>query len=473
MVLQPAGGRRDAGVQLIPHALRQYPGVLAAACVIVAAYLFVVLTNMRPAFDAFGWLMWGHQALHWNLDLNSAPSWKPLTFLFTFPYALAGHGQVRLWMVTAVAGAFAGSVFAARIAWGLARREGAPTYAAAVAGAFAAIGLLGISGWWDLITISNSDPMDVTLCLAAIDAHLSRKPRLAFAALVFASLGRPEAWPFTGLYAIWLWRTQPKARALLAGAIAIIPLLWFGIPALAAKSWFVAANTAIVPRLVLHGDRFTGALRLYFDLYPLAVWLAIAVALALALLRRERISLTLAGAALTWLAIEIAFIYHGWPAQSRYMTESAAVLMVLAAAGAGRLLGLGDRARWPLRAGSIVAVAALAIAVIPAAGDRVATARADIAQRRAYARQLTRLQRVIDYLGGARRIRSCGEPASVLGLQTALAYQLGMNAAFVGWDPGKLIHQQRPIVLFTPLNPGWRVRPIHTAPRCATLSLGP
>jgi hypothetical protein len=224
---------------------------------------------------------------------------------------------------------------------------------------------------------------------------------------------------------------------------------------------------------VLHGDKFTGSLRLYFDLYPLAVWLAIAVALVLAVRSRDRISLTLAAAAVTWLAIEIAFIYHRWPAQSRYMSESAAVLMVLAAAGAGRVLALGVRGQWPVRTGTIVAVAALAIAVIPTASDRVATARADIAQRREYAGQLARLEQVIDYLGGARRIRSCGEPAAVLGLQTALAYQLGMNAAFVGWEPGKLIHERRPIVLFTSLDPGWRVRPIHTGPRCVSLRFGP
>ena len=49
---------------------------------------FVVLTGVRPAYDAYGWLVWGRQAVHLNLDLNAAPSWKPLPFLFTLPYSL-------------------------------------------------------------------------------------------------------------------------------------------------------------------------------------------------------------------------------------------------------------------------------------------------------------------------------------------------------------------------------------------------
>ena len=472
MLQELGGGQRSAGVAAIPQAIRRHPGVLAAAFVLTAAYLFVVLTNMRPSFDAFGWLVWGKQTLDWNLNLNSAPSWKPLTFLFTLPYALAGDGQMRLWMVTAVAAAFAGSAFSARIAYRLAGGEG---YAALLAGAFAAIGLLGISGWWDLITISNSDPMDVALCLAAVDAHLSGRRRLAFAALVLAALGRPEAWPFAGLYAIWLWRStpDPRDRVPIAAALVAIPLLWFGIPALTANSWFVAGNVAQVARLVLHGNKFTGSLKLYFGLYPLAVWLAVAVALALAALRRDRTVLALAAAAIGWLAIEIAFIYHGWPAQSRYMAESAAVLMVLGAAAAGRLLALGQTVGWPARLASIAAVTALAVAVIPTASTRIATARADIAQRRFYAGSLDSLHRAIAAVGGAQRIRSCGQPVAALGLQSALAYQLGMNVGFVGYKIGELLHGGTPIVLFRQIGRQWRIRPVHTPEHCATLALGP
>ncbi|MBV9005042.1 MAG: hypothetical protein JO181_10330, partial [Solirubrobacterales bacterium] len=71
----------------------------ALAVVLLASILFVALTAMRPAFDAYGWLVWGRQALHWDLNTNAAPSWKPLPYIFTVPFALFGHYQMWLWMV--------------------------------------------------------------------------------------------------------------------------------------------------------------------------------------------------------------------------------------------------------------------------------------------------------------------------------------------------------------------------------------
>ena len=64
--------------------------MIAAAILVAASVLFVVLTRMKPAYDAYGWMVWGRQTLHWNLDTNGAPSWKPLTFMFTLPYASFG-----------------------------------------------------------------------------------------------------------------------------------------------------------------------------------------------------------------------------------------------------------------------------------------------------------------------------------------------------------------------------------------------
>ncbi len=87
--------------------------------VAIVSALFVVISDMRPSYDGFGFLVWGRQVLHWNLNTDGAPSWKPLPFLFTLPYAVAGRGQMWLWMGTAVAGAVAGSVFAARVAFRL------------------------------------------------------------------------------------------------------------------------------------------------------------------------------------------------------------------------------------------------------------------------------------------------------------------------------------------------------------------
>jgi hypothetical protein len=437
--------------------------VTATAVVIALAIVFVIHTNMRPAYDAFGWLVWGKQALHWNLNTNGAPSWKPLTFLFTYPYALAGTGQMRLWMITAVAFAFAGCVFAARIAFRLTGASSKLSYAPYIAAALAAAAVLGLDGYWPLILISNSDPMVVTLCLAAIDAHLSERPALAFAALVLASLGRPEVWPFMVLYAVWAFRARPAVgmRAYLLLGLALIPLLWFGIPALTANSWFTAGKVALNPRLVLHGNRWIGTWKLFFGLYPTAVWVAALFALALAVIKRDRTTLLLLGGAVVWVLIEFGFILHRWPAEGRYVAEPAAVVAVLAAAALGRLLVIGASTNWAVRVGSLAAVAALIAAVIPTAENRVDVANASVLQRRAYATRLDRLERVIAVLGGSQRIRSCGQPTAIVGLQSALAYELDMNVGFVGHKPARLIHHHRPIVLFKPEGLGWIVLPIN------------
>ena len=449
--------------------------IVVFALVAAAAVVFVGLTNMRPAYDAYGWLVWGHQALHWNLNTNGAPSWKPLTFLFTFPYALAGNGQERLWMVTAVAGAFAAPVFAARIAYRLTGTAREHEYAPFVAAAFAAVAVLGLDGYWQLIVIANSDPMVVALCLGAIDAHLSGRPRLAFAALVLASLGRPEVWPFTGLYAVCVWRSMPRARALLAAGIAVIPLLWFGIPALTAKSWFIAGDVALNPADEIHGNKLVGTVNLFLGLYSRPMQIVVLLALVIAVVRRDRVSLALAVASIAWIAIETAFIYHDWPAQARYLIEPAAVLLVLAAVAVGRVLAVGVARSWPLRLASIGAIAILIAVLVPTAQDRVQDARAAIIQRGRDATRIDRLQELIAALGGASRIRSCGQPTTLVGLESALAYELGMNVGYVGHKPGKQIREGRPIVLFKPHDLGWRVRPIHVLPadraRCSRLAV--
>ncbi|MGB0095840.1 MAG: hypothetical protein WBP81_25290 [Solirubrobacteraceae bacterium] len=178
--------------------------------VVVVSVLFVVVTGIRPAYDAYSWMVWGRQTLHWNLDTNGAPSWKPLTFLFSLPDALDGRGAVWLWMVTAVAGALSGAVFAGRIAYRLTTPSPIRRRAPLAAAAFAGCGLFGTYDFWHYVLLGDSDPLIVSLCLAAVDSHLSKRPGAAFGLLVLASLGRPEAWPFAGLYALWAWRATPR-----------------------------------------------------------------------------------------------------------------------------------------------------------------------------------------------------------------------------------------------------------------------
>jgi len=106
-------------VRRLTSQIARRPWILAGVALIGASVAFVLVSRIRPEFDTYGWLVWGRQAAHLALNTNSAPSWKPMTFLFTLAYALAGGGSLWLWMVTAVAAAFAGILLAGRIAYRL------------------------------------------------------------------------------------------------------------------------------------------------------------------------------------------------------------------------------------------------------------------------------------------------------------------------------------------------------------------
>lgn len=438
-----------------------------------ASVLFVAVVGLRPSFDPYGWLVWGRQVLDWDLNTDGAPSWKPLTFLFTLPYALVGHGAVSLWTVTAVAGTLGGAVFAARIAYRLSgrspRRRGAPY----VAGAFAAVGLLGMDTYAHLVLIANSDQLNVTLCLAAIDAHLSRRPRLAFAMIVLAALGRPEVWLFAGLYAVWLWVRVPSMRVWALLGLALIPALWFSIPAVTSKSWLRAGDLALDQMTVIHGSKVIGVIERWRSLYELPMQLAAALGVVLAVVRRDLETLGLAGAAVLWVAIEIAFAYHGWSAVPRYLIEPAAVMIVIAGGLVGRLLGdttaWGGVARWVGPALVVI----LLVALVPAARDRARTWHAGVILARRDAKVIDRLSDVVAAVGGGRQVLRCGQPVSLNRFQSTLAWMVGLNVGNTGYNPSRSIGRGKPIVVFKPDRDGWQVRPYNlraqTAASCERL----
>jgi hypothetical protein len=446
--------------------------IAAALAVLLAAVAVVAMTGMRPGYDAFGWLVWGHQVLHWNLNTDGAPSWKPLTFLLTLPYALAGRGQMWLWMVTAVGGALAGGVFAGRIAHLL--TDGAPAPARRFAAVFAGLGVLGLAGYSQQVLIANSDPLIVTLCLAAIDAHLRSRRRLAFALVVLAALGRPEAWVLAGLYAAWLWRGERLAgRAVILAAVAAIPAWWFVVPGLTSHSWFISGDLALNQATAIHGDKLIGVVDRLRGLWPAPMQVAIALALALAIVRRDRRSLALAGCSALWTATEVVFALHGWSAVPRYLLEPAAVLVVVAGVGAGRALACATRR--PSLSGWAPALAALAltVALVPSAVARVGAARTQAERATVSGRRIERLGAVIAAAGGPARILACGQPVTFVGFQSTVAWEVGLNVGNVGYRPGAAIDSGAAVVLIRPHAPGWQLRPYdHGRPAtgaCAAL----
>ncbi|HEY6398573.1 MAG TPA: hypothetical protein VIX82_14080 [Solirubrobacteraceae bacterium] len=445
--------------------------VVVAIGLLLAATGIVVWARTRPGFDPYGWLVWGHQTLGGTLNTNAAPSWKPLPYVFTVPYALFGHYQLWLWMITSVAVSLSGMLFAGRVAYRLTAARSDRRYAALAAAGVAALALFGISGYPHYVLSAQSDPMIVALCLAAIDAHLSERPRLAFALGVLASLGRPEVWPFLGVYAIWCWRAIPSMRWFLGGGMTVLALLWFGIPALTSRTPFVAATNAVGSGRALHSNKALGTIGRFLALQEPALELLGLLAVCLAVLRRDRVILVLAGGVVAWVVVEIGFALHGWPGLGRYMFEAAAVMTVLAGVAVGQLLG--DPPRLSSATGIVgAAVAVIAVATLfPAAVSRANSERADLRIQRARTAQLNRLSGLVGRLGGPAALTRCGESLTRLEYQTVLAWTLKVNVASVGFKYGPAIASGRPIVLFTPKGrSAWKVQALHqVSPACRRL----
>ncbi|MGH2872605.1 MAG: hypothetical protein ACRDL5_09120, partial [Solirubrobacteraceae bacterium] len=322
-----------------------------------------------------------------------------------------------------------------------------------------------------LVLIANTDPLIVTLCLAAIDAHLCGHRRLAYWLLVLAALGRPEAWPLLGSYALWLARGSRRTAGVSLLGIALVGAFWFTIPALTSHSWLTAGKLALHQHTAIQGPKLTGVISRLRSLYELPMQIAVLASAAIAIWRRDRPTLTLAAAALLWVAVEIAFAMHGFSAVNRYLIEPAAVLIVVAGVGVGR--SLSATRRRALAWGGPIAVLALVVALAPSVRTRADQARVQYDNTHARAIQVGRLRDVVSRIGGPAAIKSCGQPASLLGFQSTIAWVVGLNVGNVGFRPGRDIQAGGPIVLLRPVGLGWQVRifnmPPSRAARCALL----
>jgi len=139
-------------------------------------------------------------------------------------------------------------------------------------------------------------------------------------------------------------------------------------------------------------------------------------------------------------------------------------MIVLAGVFVGRVLADPPRLGVAGPAATVVGAVAVGLLVIGLIGPAISAARAehkDIHTQRARTVELDRLNSVIGQLGGAARLRACGEPLTRLEYQTALAYTLGVNVSKIGFKYGKAIAHGNPIVMFTPTSGGWQVVADH------------
>jgi hypothetical protein len=438
---------------------------LVALLVVAVAGALIAITGTRPGYDPYGWLDWGYHTLHLNLDLGGAPSWKPFTYIFNVPYALFGHFALWLWMLTAVAGALAGAVFGGRIAYRLTAAGDGHRYAAFAAAVFAGAAVLGIQQYFHYVLSAQSDPMLVTVCLAAIDCHLNGRHRWAWWLLAAASLGRPEVWPFAGMYAIWAWLKVPKMRWMLYLGTVANAFLWFGIPEITNHRPNIAGQLALKSPRELHSNKVVGTFDRFTALDYLPVELAALLGVGLAVLRRNRVVLVLAAAVLLWVAVEIAFALHGFPGVPRYLFEPAALTGVLAGVTVGWLLSDSSTIHRSLPSwAGVPLVLVLVATMIPGAIDQLRFEHKDVYHERLRTKQINRLAATINSLGGYKHVLACGRPVNNVEYVSITAWYMKLNTGYVGHRPQYELHQKYPIVKFTPLSNGWAVQAYRSPP---------
>ena len=167
----------------MPFRLRGPWPRMVAGCAAIAG--LSLLLPSAPTTDPWGWIVWGREVLH--LDLSTVvpgpPSWKPLPVLVTTPLALTGAAAPALWLFVARLGALGSLVVAARLS---ARLAG--PWAAVIAVA----GLVLSTDWLRAFAHGYTEPLAVGLLLAAVDQHLSERPRRALALAALAALTRPR-----------------------------------------------------------------------------------------------------------------------------------------------------------------------------------------------------------------------------------------------------------------------------------------
>jgi hypothetical protein len=443
----------------VPAVIRS-PRVWVLVCTALGVTSWATLPTV-PSYDPFSWIVWGREVVepHLAFYVGGGPSWKPLPFGFTVVYALFGSAAPALWVITARIGGLLGWV----AAWRLAARL-CPGRWGWVAGAVAVGGLLTTQDYGYYFMRGASEPGLVACTLWAIDRLLDGRRGPAFWLLIAASLIRPEWWPYTVAFGAWLairggarWRSW-RGRAVVLGALLLIPLGWFGPPWLGGDDPLLAAHNAALYNGQLGPDPLRAVVGRAVDIQ---IWPLLAAAFLLVAwvvageARRRRASergWTVGGmgafVCVWWVEVIVMTIWLGYPGLERFFLPAAAVVCVLGGAGmasfaqgvGARAQGRGARTRGRQeRAGVAVAVGGVAAVVLVAGSILVSRGAVDLllgAEGQAALAQQTLdgLSSSIDAAGGRGAVLPC--PSSFAAVnhsaQPALAWDLRVTLQRVG-----------------------------------------
>jgi hypothetical protein len=328
----------------------------------------------------------------------------------TTPLALTGSAAPVLWLGFARATGLAALV----VVYALTARLGGRW-----AGVIAVVGIVLTTGWIRELAHGYTEPLAIGLLLAAVDAHLSHRPRLAILLGGLIALARPEAVVLLAAYGVILRLRGERVALLLASTLVAVVALWI-VP-----DWIGSGDpmhASKVARLVVPTgskasvDAVSGAARIV----SLPLLACAAAAVAIAVRRRDRAILGMTGLALAWSALLAALMFLAdYPASIRFFALPTALLCVVGAVGAVQVVQLvpARRLRPALVAGLLAVGAQSAVLRTVSASDE---AQASITRAR-FEQDLSSTVDAARY-----RIRDCGIPVVPAGLYWA--------KGVVAWD---------------------------------------
>ena len=306
----------------------------------------------------------------------------------------------------------------------------------------------------------------MALVLLAVDRHLDGRRREALALGFAAGLLRPETWPFLGLYALFVFVRDPRARVLATGLMALLPVLWLGPELWGAGDPLRAASRAQDPTLFSLAFADRPALAVLDRAQGFVPWptkLGVLAALAVGVLgagagrgggsargepRGTRgpaaalaggggpVTLALAGTAAAWFALVALMTELGYAGNSRYLAVPLALTCVVGGVGLGWLVRAALRrveqaGRLPRLGLALVLAAVFAVLAIPAAVDLAGDAREVLSE----ARLDHDLPEAIARAGGRERVLACGQPHATALQVPVVAWELGLATGKVGIEP--------------------------------------
>ncbi|MBI5104657.1 MAG: hypothetical protein HZB46_06670 [Solirubrobacterales bacterium] len=424
---------RPAAVR-VPHApsraarARAFPRPGLHASIVLGALALAALSLLLPStptYDPWAWIIWGREIAHLDLSTVEGPSWKPLPVFFTTIFSVFGDASPDLWLVIARAGAFAALAYAFLVA----RRLGG-----GVAGGVAAAAGLAIAPWWIRNGgMGNSEGLIIAFVLAAVERHLAGDRRAAFLLGACAALLRPEAWPFLGLYGLWLlWRRHLHPALVLGTGAAVLALWilpeWWG----SGDAWRAAHRAKDVnPGAPTYAENpALAVLEDAGEMLTTAMLLGLAAIAVRAALVRDRAVVWLMALAVAWLGLVVYMTSDGFSGNQRYLMTPVALGIVLGAAGAGWVVTAVARRAGP--AGIAVAAVALGAAF---AVPSLARLEPTLHSLEYQAKLNDAVGPLVREAGGRDALLRCGTPYTGPFLVPVLAWHLRLHTSQVNLNP--------------------------------------